>query len=154
MGSVARWRSVTRRERPRSATTAERWRLLEAIERSRSAGGAGVSGGGRNATLGSVAREAQRERRCVAGVPPISGTHRPQGRSMSIRKKPRPFGRGFPCLKQTIVLFFQVTSWHRKKSTYTQWSQSHPMHRAPALARHRPLGRSRFHNTPALQSHR
>lgn len=55
MGSVARWRSVTRRERPRSATTAERWRLLEAIERSRSAGGAGVSGGERNATLGSVA---------------------------------------------------------------------------------------------------
>ena len=88
MGSAARWRSVTRRERPRSATTAERWRLLEVIERSRSAGGAGVSGGGRNATLGSVAREAQRERRCVAGVPPISGTHRPQGRPASIRKSP------------------------------------------------------------------
>lgn len=53
-----------------------------------------------------------------------------------------------------VALLFQVTSWHRKKSTYTQWSQSHPMHRAPAPARHRPLGRSRFHNTPALQSHR
>lgn len=63
MGSVARRRSATRGERPRPATTAERWRLLEAIERSRSAGGAGVSGGGRNATLGSVAREPQRERR-------------------------------------------------------------------------------------------
>lgn len=25
---------------------------------------------------------------CVAGVPPVSGTHRPQGRSMSIRKSP------------------------------------------------------------------
>lgn len=91
---------------------------------------------------------------CVAGVPPISGTHRPQGRSMSIRKSPGHFGRGFPCPKKTIALLFQVTSWHRKKSTYTQWSQSHPMHRAPAPARHRPLGRSRFHNTPALQSHR
>lgn len=63
MGSVVRRRSATRRERPRPATTAERWRLLEAIERSRSPGGAGVSGGGRNATLGSVAREPQRERR-------------------------------------------------------------------------------------------
>ena len=48
------------------ATTAERWRLLEAIERSRSPGRAGVSGGGRNATLGSVAREPQRERRCAS----------------------------------------------------------------------------------------
>ena len=63
MGSVVRRRSATRRERPSPATTAERWRLLEAIERSRSAGWAGVSGGGRNATLGSVAREPQRERR-------------------------------------------------------------------------------------------
>lgn len=36
---------------------------------------------------------------CVAGVPPISGTHRPLGQSMSIRKSPLPFGRGFPCLK-------------------------------------------------------
>lgn len=63
MGSVVRRRSATQRERPSPATTAERWRLLEAIERSRSAGWAGVSGGGRNATLGSVAREPQRERR-------------------------------------------------------------------------------------------
>ena len=54
MGSVARWRSVTRRERPRSATTAERWRLLEAIERSRSAGGAGVSGGDETRPWGAL----------------------------------------------------------------------------------------------------
>lgn len=72
MGSIARRRSATRRERPRPATTAERWRLLGAIERSRSAGGAGVSGGRRNATLGSVAREPQQERRvadCYAITP-------------------------------------------------------------------------------------
>ena len=63
MGSVARLRSATRHERPRPATTVERWRLLEAIERSRSVNEAGVSGGGRNATMESVAREPQRERR-------------------------------------------------------------------------------------------
>ena len=92
MGSVARRRSATRRERPRPATTAERWRLLEAIERSRSAGWAGVSGGGRNATLGSVAREPQRERRYASrGVPPISGTHRPQGRSLRDNLESLPF---------------------------------------------------------------
>ena len=48
---------------------AERWRLLKAIERSRSASGTGVSGGGRNATLGSVAREPQRERRHASRGP-------------------------------------------------------------------------------------
>lgn len=39
---------------------------------------------------------------CVAGVPPISGTHRPQGRSMSIRKSPGHLVGAF-CLDLTSV---------------------------------------------------
>lgn len=72
MGSVAQWRSATRRERPRPATTAERWRPLEAIERSRSPDGAGVSGGGRNATHGERCKEPQRERRRASRAPPLA----------------------------------------------------------------------------------
>lgn len=102
------------------------------------------------ALQGAAARATPR----VAGAPACERGRISRKAEQRALGKPRPFGRGFPCLKQTIALLFQVTSWHRKKSTYTQWSQSHPMHRAPAPARHRPLGRSRFHNTPALQSHR
>lgn len=102
------------------------------------------------ALQGAAARATPR----VAGAPACERGRISRKAEQRALGKPRPFGRGFPCLKQTIVLFFQVTSWHRRKSTCTRWSQSHPMHRAPAPARHRPLGRSRFHNTPALQSHR
>lgn len=68
-----------RREAP-PATTAERWRLLEAIERSRSAGGTGVSGGGRNATLGSRCQGARSPRADAVrrgGPAHKRGPHRP-----------------------------------------------------------------------------
>ena len=39
---------------------------------------------------------------CVAGVPPISGTHRPQGRSMSIRKSPGHLVGAFLVLKRRL----------------------------------------------------
>lgn len=45
---------------------------------------------------------------CVAGVPPISGTHRPQGRSMSIRKSPGHLVGAFLVLKRRLPCSFKL----------------------------------------------
>lgn len=153
MGSVARRCSATRRERPRPANGGAM--ATSGSHRAQPFGGRGRCERRRTETrsLGALQEAVARATPRVAGVPLMGGTHRPQGRSMNIKKAPSIWS-GLSLSETDDCFFFQVTSWHRKKSTYTQWSQSHPMHRAPAPARHRPLGRSRFHNTPALQSHR
>lgn len=102
------------------------------------------------ALQGAAARATPR----VAGAPACERGRISRKAEQRALGKPRPFGRGFPCLKQTIASLFQVTSWHRRKSTYIQWSRSRPMPRSPAPARHRLLCRSRSHNSPASRLHR
>ena len=99
------------------------------------------------ALQGAAARATPR----VAGAPACERGRISRKAEQRALGKPRPFGRGFPCLKQTIASLFQVTSWHRRKSTCVRWSQSRPTPRSPAPVRHRLLGRLRSPNNPALR---
>lgn len=99
------------------------------------------------ALQGAAARATPR----VAGAPACERGRISRKAEQRALGKPRPFGRGFPCLKQTIASLFQVTSWHRRKSTCVRWSQSRPTPRSPAPVRHRLLGRLRSPSNPALR---
>ena len=99
------------------------------------------------ALQGAAARATPR----VAGAPACERGRISRKAEQRALGKPRPFGRGFPCLKQTIASLFQFTSWHRRKSTCVRWSQSRPTPRSPAPVRHRLLGRLRSPSNPALR---
>lgn len=150
MGSVARRCSATRRERPRPANGGAM--ATSGSHRAQPFGGRGRCERRRTETrsLGALQEAVARATPRVAGVPLMGGTHRPQGRSMNITKAPAIWS-GLSLSETDDCFFFQVTSWHRRKSTYIQWSRFRPKphlpepvrrrHRKPLPVRHKPLAR-------------
>ena len=88
MGSVARRCSATRRERPRPANGGAM--ATSGSHRAQPFGGRGRCERRRTETrsLGALQEAVARATPRVAGVPLMGGTHRPQGRSMNIKKAP------------------------------------------------------------------
>ena len=97
MGSVARRCSATRRERPRPANGGAM--ATSGSHRAQPFGGRGRCERRRTETrsLGALQEAVARATPRVAGVPLMGGTHRPQGRSMNIKKAPVKWpGLSFP----------------------------------------------------------